>query len=86
MLKSNDGSYYIGITNDLERRIAEHQTGINTNYYTFSKRPVEFQYYEYCYHVRLAIAREKQIKTWSRKKKEALIQDNWDQLKKTIRM
>lgn len=83
ILKCNDKSYYTGITNNLAKRVVDHQSGVNINCYTYSRRPVQLHYYEYCYDVRQAIAREKQIKTWSRKKKEALIQENWSQLKKS---
>ena len=75
-----DGSYYTGITNDLERRLAEHNAGVDTKCYTFSRRPVVLKYSEHFRQVEHAIAREKQIKGWSRKKKEALIEGNFEEL------
>lgn len=81
ILKCSDDSYYTGITNSLEKRIEQHNAGIDTNCYTFNKRPVQLMYYSYCYDVKQAIEKEKQIKGWSRKKKEALINENWELLK-----
>lgn len=81
ILKCSDGSYYTGITNDLDKRFREHQNGEVVKCYTHSRRPLELVYYEKYGDVRNAIAREKQIKRWSRSKKEALINDNIHQLK-----
>lgn len=77
LLKCSDKSYYIGVTNDLERRLIEHNNGININCYTFSRRPTEVAYYEIFDNAEKAIAFEKKIKGWSRKKKEALINSDW---------
>ena len=76
-----DWSYYIGITNDLEKRLWEHNTGQDENSYTYSRRPVELKYFETFADVNQAIAREKQLKGWSRKKKQALIAENFNRLK-----
>jgi putative endonuclease len=81
ILKCSDGTYYTGITNNPERRIEEHNTGLNKTSYTFSRRPVEMVYNERFPDFELAIKWEKRIKDWSRKKKEALINENWDRLK-----
>ena len=81
IVKCFDDSYYTGITNNVERRIAEHNTGINKDCYTFSRRPVELMFCEYFIDPNQAIKFEKQIKGWSRKKKEAIIEGNWEKLK-----
>ncbi|MFN5217843.1 MAG: GIY-YIG nuclease family protein [Sphingomonadales bacterium] len=73
ILKCVDGSYYTGVTSDLDNRIVQHQEGKWETCYTFRRRPVELMYYESYQWVFNAIAREKQIKGWSRVKKEALI-------------
>jgi len=73
-----DGSYYTGITNDVDRRVNEHNAGINPKAFTFGRRPVEVVYREIFNDVLQAIAWEKQIKGWNRKKKEAVIAGNWD--------
>jgi putative endonuclease len=75
-----DGSYYTGVTNDIERRIKEHETGINPRCYTYKRRPVELVYFEVFWTPKEAIEWEKRIKGWSRAKKEALIIGNWDKL------
>ena len=81
IVECKDWSYYIGITNDLEKRLWEHNTGHDENSYTYFCRPVELKYFEIFTDVNQAIAREKQIKGWSRKKKEALMGQNFDKLK-----
>ncbi|NRT10462.1 GIY-YIG nuclease family protein [Flavobacterium sp. 14A] len=82
ILKCSDNSYYTGMTNDINRRFLEHQNGININCYTFEKRPVELVFCTEFNEVLQAIAFEKQVKGWSRKKKEAIINDKWEDLKK----
>ncbi len=76
-----DGLYYTGITNDLERRLWEHNSGYNDTCFTFKRRPVKLMYEERFTDINNAIAWEKQIKGWSRKKKEALFIRNWDEIK-----
>lgn len=73
MLECSDESYYIGVTNDLERRFIEHEEGINRNCYTYTRRPLKIVFYENFDNSNSAIAFEKQIKGWNRKKKDALI-------------
>lgn len=80
--KCADGSYYTGVTNDLERRLAEHNSGKDSGSYTFTRRPVEIVFAYEFNDIRQAIAFEKQVKGWSRKKKEAIIADHWEDLKK----
>ena len=82
ILKCADGSYYTGVTNNFEKRLAEHNFGIDTKSYTFSRRPVELVYVDSFQNFEMAIAWEKQVKGWSRKKKEALIKQNWEGLKR----
>ena len=82
MLRCRDRSYYVGSATgtDLTKRIAEHQSGAHAGY-TFSRRPVELVWSEYFDRISDAIAAERQIKGWSRAKKEALIERNWDALR-----
>jgi putative endonuclease len=72
ILECSDGSYYTGSTNNLERRLEEHQLGLGSNH-TKSRLPVKLVYYEEYDRIDSAFYREKQIQGWSRKKKEALI-------------
>lgn len=60
----------------------EHQSGKNTNSYTFEKRPVELKWHLECSDSIDAIKYEKKIKGWSRRKKQALIDENWGDLVK----
>jgi len=71
-----DDSYYVGVTNDIGRRLVEHEDGIHPKSYTFTRRPLQLVYIEYFTSPLAAIAREKQIKRWTRQKKEALIAQN----------
>ena len=73
ILKCSDSSYYTGLTNNIERRFQEHQSGENNTSYTFNKRPVELVFCEEFLDVNQAISFEKQIKGWSRKKKRQLL-------------
>jgi len=60
ILKCSDDSYYVGVTNDFERRVIEHNTGINKKAYTYSRRPVQLLYQDYFTDINEAIAFEKQ--------------------------
>ena len=80
ILKCNDDSYYTGMTNNINRRFVEHQAGLNPDAYTYNKRPVELVYYTCFTNIYDTINREKQIKSWSRRKKEALIEGRMEDL------
>ncbi len=79
ILKCADDSYYTGSTNNLERRIAQHQAGEGANH-TKKRLPVKLVYYEEFQRVDQAFYREKQVQGWSRKKKEALINGEYGKL------
>ena len=64
---------YTGVTNDLIRRVAEHKDGTNLNSFTYRYNLKKLVYFESFHTIEEAIAREKQIKGGSRKKKENLI-------------
>jgi putative endonuclease len=81
ILRCNDGHYYIGVTNNIERRLWEHQHGWNKTCYTYHRRSVELVYQEQYRVVEQAIKREKQLKGWTVRKKEALIASDWKKLK-----
>lgn len=80
ILKCANGAYYVGSTNDLERRLKEHQAGEGSRY-TSSHLPVELVYYEEYQTIEEAFRRERQIHGWSRAKKEALIKGDIETLK-----
>ncbi len=77
ILRCADGSYYTGHTDDLGRRVAEHQAGTIPGY-THDRRPVELMWAQ-DFPTRIeALERERQVKDWSRVKKEALFAGDWD--------
>jgi len=78
MLECSDGSYYVGHTDDIDRRISEHTQG-KINGYTASRLSVYVQ--DFGARDEALIA-ERQIKGWSRKKKEALIKNDWIAIKR----
>ena len=80
ILRCSDRTYYTGITSNLEKRILEHKTGKHTESYTYSRQPVELVFYTEFSDIKIAIEKEKQLKKWSRAKKEALIKGNYDAL------
>lgn len=71
-MASPSGTLYTGVTNDLHRRVSEHQQGLVKGF-TEKYNCTKLIYYEHFGHVNDAIAREKVIKGWVRKKKEELI-------------
>ena len=81
ILLCSDKTYYTGVTNNLERRITEHQKGISEQSYTYSRRPVELLYHQMFTDFNLAFDWETKIKKWSKAKKEALIRGDFDLLK-----
>ena len=82
ILKCSDKSYYTGITNNIDKRLIEHNNSTDRKSYTFSRRPVELIYKESFQNPKDAILWEKRIKGWSRKKKEALIKEDFEELKR----
>ena len=80
ILECANGNYYTGSTIDLERRLAQHQTGEGANF-TKKHLPIKLVYFEEYPRIDQAFYREKQIQGWNRKKKEALINSQLDELK-----
>lgn len=80
IVECSDSLYYTGITNNLERRLEEHNSGLNKHSFTFLRRPVILRYSCRFTDVHKAIAFEKQLKGWGRKKKEALFREDWDEI------
>ena len=80
ILKCSDTTYYTGITSNLEKRLLEHTSGEMRDSYTYSRRPVILEFYCEFTNPNQAIDTEKQIKKWSRAKKEALIKGEFEKL------
>jgi putative endonuclease len=82
LTNANHTVLYIGVTNDLTRRVAEHKSG-NHEGFTKKYNVHKLVHFETFSHIKPAIAREKQLKAGSRAKKLALINTNnpaWDEL------
>ena len=80
ILECADGSYYTGSTTDLELRLQQHQSGEGANH-TRKRLPVRLVYYEEFDRIDEAFYREKQVQGWSRRKKEALMENLSEDLK-----
>ena len=86
ILECSDGSYYTGSTDDLAKRLWQHEQGSESSSYTYSRRPVKLvwaseetrYYYD-------ALRWERQIKGWSRAKKQALIRGEFDEIHEIVR-
>jgi predicted GIY-YIG superfamily endonuclease len=76
ILRCSDGSFYVGVTDKIEERFSEHQLGLYDGY-TKSRRPVRLVYCEDYPTWHEAFGRERQLKGWSRAKKQALIRQDW---------
>ncbi len=87
MLRCADNSYYVGSAtgDDLSKRVAEHNLGAYPGSYTFSRRPVELVWSEHFERITDAIAMERRIKGWSRRKKAALITGDWTTIRDLAR-
>lgn len=81
ILECSDGTYYVGSTWDIERRLGQHQAGEGAGY-TRKRRPVELVYVEEYNRVEDAFAREKQVQNWSHAKRAALIRGDWEEVKR----
>ena len=82
MLRCFDGTFYVGVTNDVERRFAEHCAGTNPTSYTHRRRPLRLVYTGEFDEPDDAIAFEKKLKGWSHKKKRAFAERDWALLKR----
>ncbi|MBA3676251.1 MAG: GIY-YIG nuclease family protein [Sphingosinicella sp.] len=79
ILRCRDGSYYTGHTDNLGKRLAEHQSGLGADW-TRRRRPVELAWCESAPTRDEAFASERRVKNWSRAKKEALFREDWRQI------
>jgi len=70
ILECSDKSYYVGVTNDLEIRIGQHNSGENTSSFTFTRRPVVLKYYKRFDQIEHAIEFEKQVKAGVERKRK----------------
>lgn len=79
ILECSDGSYYTGSTNDLAKRLWQHEQGVESSSYTYTRRPVKLVWAsEATPHYYDALRWERQIKGWNRAKKQALIRGEFE--------
>ena len=84
LMASRSRVLYVGVTNDLARRVEEHKRGLNAGF-TSRYRVTRLVYFEEFADIRDAIAREKAIKGWSRSRKISLVEgrnSTWEDLAK----
>ena len=77
ILECADHTYYTGVTNNLERRLEQHQAGINPKSYTYTRRPVNLVFSQLFNSPLQAFDFETRIKKWSRTKKRAMIEEKY---------
>jgi len=85
MLQCFDGTFYVGVTSDPEKRLWEHENAVHPGSYTASRRPLRLVFSSPCEDIRVAIDFEKQLKRWSYKKKSALARGEISLLKRLSR-
>ncbi|MBU4177712.1 MAG: GIY-YIG nuclease family protein [Desulfurivibrionaceae bacterium] len=84
ILRCADGSYYTGHTDNLDNRIGQHQVGEYQGY-TATRLPVELVWSQECPTREEALLAERQIKGWSRRKKEAMMCGDWGEVARLAR-
>jgi predicted GIY-YIG superfamily endonuclease len=84
ILRCADGTFYVGHTEDVGSREKTHNDGFGSQY-TAARRPVQVVYSEDCASLSAAVSRERPLKRWSAKKKEALIAGNLTSLRRLSR-
>ena len=80
ILQCADDTYYTGVTTNLEKRLQQHQSGIHKDSYTYKRRPVTLAFHATFTDINQAIEKEKQLKKWSKVKKKALINGDFELL------
>ena len=84
ILQCADDSYYIGHTDNLEIRLSQHHSG-QVRGYTSSRLPVRLVFSQAHTSREEALAAERQIKGWSRRKKQAMIRGDWSEVSRLAR-
>ena len=86
MLLCSDGSFYVGATTDLGLRIGWHNEALDPFCYTYGRLPVQLVWSETFSDWNEALTRERQVKGWSRSKKMALVEGDWDEIQRLARL
>lgn len=85
ILRCSDGTYYTGLTKDLDGRVKEHEGGAHSESYTFGRRPVKLVWSVVTDSYQEAFRWEHRIKGWSRAKKEALIRGDIEDIHEIVK-
>ena len=86
VVRCADGSFYTGTTRtDVGARVGQHNAGLFPESYTFRRRPVTLAFAEHFPSITDAIAMERRVKGWSRRKKQAMIDGEWEMLPQLAR-
>ena len=85
VLRCFDGTFYIGVTNDVDRRLWEHENGESRRHYTYARRPLRLIHVSEFASPNEAIAFEKRLKGWTHRKKRAFVEGKWGALKRFSR-
>jgi len=85
ILHCADRSYYTGHTDNLEKRLTQHTTSAIPTCYTYQRRPLDLVFSQELSTREQAIAVERQIKGWSRRKKESLVRGDWAEVSRLAR-
>jgi len=85
ILRCADGKYYVGTTRkSLEERLGEHNAGLHKGF-TATRRPVTLVFAQHFDTITDAVEAERRVKGWSRAKKEAMINGEWNRLPELAR-
>ncbi|MFZ5881377.1 MAG: GIY-YIG nuclease family protein [Chloroflexota bacterium] len=85
ILECSDGTYYTGSAVDVEQRLWQHQQGVSRTAYTYTRRPVKLVWCsEEVERFSEALQYERQIKGWSRAKKQALIANDYGKIHEIV--
>jgi predicted GIY-YIG superfamily endonuclease len=86
ILECSDGSYYTGSTDNINKRLWDHEQGVERSAYTYSRRPVKLVWTsEECKYYYDALRWERQIKGWTRAKKQALIRGDFNAVHEIVK-
>ena len=84
ILECSDGTFYVGSTWNIDRRLSQHERGDGAGY-TKRRLPVKLVHLEDCARIEDAFRREKQVQNWSHAKRQALIDDDQEALRRLSR-
>ena len=86
ILECSDNTYYTGTASDLSQRLLQHEQGAVQTSYTYGRRPVKLVWIsDETEHYSEALRWERQIKGWSRAKKQALIRNDFDAIHEIVK-